>query len=227
MSILLQQDLLDAIRMQEIVERDVAKHDEHRVVAVFAVLAPASASPLPTTRESARPAVHDPTRYACSASSRSICSRNSSGSADRRVVRRDHRRRFAQHLIEPAEEQAVHVGQVTRLLVGRPAPRRRTTLQQRRRHLAHQRHDDAAERVRSRRSRASHGVVDLVSITALRPCSHLHRGSVCQHLGDSGADFVGVVARADDGVRADSGGMLAASVRTHRRGPFRTAPCRG
>ena len=67
-----------------------------------------------------------------------------------RIVRRDHRRRRREHQVEPIEEELVHVREVARMLVRRPLSRRRATLQDRRRNLAHERNDEvgsALERV--------------------------------------------------------------------------------
>ena len=59
-----------------------------------------------------------------------------------RPIGLNHGCRVRQHLLEPIEEEAVHVREMTRVFVGGPAPRRRSSLENRWRHLAHERQHD-------------------------------------------------------------------------------------
>src|SRR5262249_13574414 len=66
------------------------------------------------------------------------------------IVRRDHRRRLREHLIESREKQLVHLGKVARVLVRRPFGGHRAALENRRRDFTHERQNDfgrALERV--------------------------------------------------------------------------------
>jgi hypothetical protein len=59
-----------------------------------------------------------------------------------RQVRLNHRRRFREHVLEPIEEQRVHVREVARVFVRRPSARRGAALQNTRRHFPYQWHHD-------------------------------------------------------------------------------------
>lgn len=57
-------------------------------------------------------------------------------------VRLNHGRGSLQHVLEPIEEQGVHVSQMTRVLVRGPAARGGASLQDTWRHFAHEGHHD-------------------------------------------------------------------------------------
>lgn len=136
-----EEQFLDSVGVQEIVQRQVAKHDEHRVRAVLAVLG--SARPVPG-RELLQP--RDETRAIRNVAVQCLrevhAQQQIVGVLFTGQIWPDDRSGLPQHVLETIDKHAMYMREMARVLVGRPSPRRRPPLENRRWHFPHERYHD-------------------------------------------------------------------------------------